>query len=159
MLKRRFFWSIASVIGWLLLETRAIAAAHAAALEPATHSMIRYAISSWAFLAFVLCWIVGFPILDLPVEDARLFASKKLRFFGRGILIFIASLLTWYGMRRTQELLFDPGLSGLEQFHLLQALLVRAVVALYILLIIRRFLPMIALRPALVSARGPDAKA
>jgi hypothetical protein len=159
MLKRRFFWSIASIIGLLFLESRAAAAAHAAALEPATHSLIRYAICTWAFFAYVLLWIVGFPILDLPDEEVHLFASKKLHFLGRVILIFIASLITWYGVSRTQELLHDPKLSSLEQFHLLQALLLRAVVAIYILLIIRRFLPMIALRPALLSARGPDVKA
>lgn len=140
-LKKRLFWTTVSCVSWFLLESRAVAAAHSAMLEPTTRSMTRYAISSWAFLAFLFFWIVGFPIFHSLGEEVRVLTSPKLRLYARGILIVVGSLIGWYGVDRTRQCLHDPVLSGADQFRLLQALLVRAVLVLYVLLLVRRFLP------------------
>jgi hypothetical protein len=140
--KKRLLWTTISFTCWLLLDLRAAGAARMAASDPSTSWMTRYEARSLEFLVFLFLWITVFPIVHSSAEDAASAVSH--RRLANGIFIVAASIVALAVAYWAQPLFQHSSvLTTPSKFHLLQALLVRLAPLLYILLVIRRFTPLV----------------
>jgi hypothetical protein len=132
----------ASIIGWILFESRATDAAHLVAARQSIESLRLYETRSWEFFAFVYIWVVAFPILRTASGRAAIRAFSKRRLVVQGgIFIASAAALALFFIFSAQALFHSRSLSPPDRLTLLQVLLVRATVAIYALAFIRWITP------------------
>jgi hypothetical protein len=114
-LKKRVFWTSATIIIWMVLELRATSAAQLALSAPSTQSLIRYGVAALEFFLFLFLWVSIFPIIrSSTAGNNRASYLSKGRTGARAMFL----VATW-----------------------VIAFLVRVAVALYILMVVRSFVP------------------
>jgi hypothetical protein len=140
--RARLIWTTVSAIGWVVFDLRGASAAQLAFLTPSTESLSRYEFRSLEFFLFVYIWIVAFPIFRTSSGEVAIRSLSKRRLITQGV-IFLGSAVAFalLAAHSVENLRHAQLLSALEEFRLLQALLVRATVAIYALLVIRWVTP------------------
>jgi hypothetical protein len=129
-------WLLLSLFGWPLLEWHANSAARLAFQNPAVEFVRSYELAALEYLVFVFLWIAVMPGIEPPSSP-----GAKVRLPWKVLFLIAGLAIGGYGLWEARELFAASGRDSLDQFSLLQRLLVRAVLILYAFFMTRSLLP------------------
>jgi hypothetical protein len=133
--RNRFIWIVVLLFGWFAFSWYADSAANKAFQDPNPQFLRQYAQRSLEFLIFVFLWIIAFPENECSTN------SKIALYSGRVLAALVGVLAAGLWGHGLYEISERAGYRGALGLGMLQVRLVNAACILYILLVLRKFLP------------------